>query len=1275
MKSLLWELKCLYVPLLESENLEDLPDNISKRKKYLTLNIAGDDETKLEPLIDQLECTAWKWHRSSKLGYEVLICLVTLSIFDFSLEDFSFGHILGEKEIDKLLVMLRGNFEELKTSKKTKNKQALALNIALNNPFNTNKVVQFILQKIPDKISSRFSNCTVHNFDPIQLQKDVTRILTRNDNEKILEEKQKSLSIHFNSIFSRKFKGSENQMEEKKLVEVRENVRGLLEDLGLTQYYPQKLTYDDVITITKDALTDVHQKPSTLPELPWYFMRRLKGLNSNIREKGSTVGKGNVTDSIPAEVENDDEISFSWDEDFDDEDDEEVEDTGQKKPKAKHVGEKEINGNVMDSVHPLDLIYIIFLCADDFLRQELAYKMSKCQYAVPFILPSVKKNTENPQCTVLHWGLQRISRTYSEGNNRIVTKTLLKVDCPHVNYISLGTNTPWKSRLLNKMLSPHQDSFWHKGLEGGKRTQKASESMVEVSWYLPAGKGNDEFKTPVTFMNLRGDAQQYSLLTERIIKSSTTTCIFTNEVNKDVLSFLEKRVGKTCLRKIILVILCEADKEKKVVKWCDMLHKKLKLLNYQIIKCPVDESSFHATYDSIRSSLKTSFERNIGGYTSLSRLIDEVKLNGCAEVDDIACHEGFNAAQRILSDIDAIELDDAKSKILPCQSDLPTRELIGKHEKEVCRQKNIPESDLITQYVKKEKEEKWKLQWKQLQYSISDTFTQFLRCVTNYDSINRKYFLQSLKLGLNERSVELLQPLYEDYEKYRLEEKSLETDRKLRELNEQLTYSSLGLEHFFHEMAVMYENMAALSKKLGSKEEYQLAGVLDRLSKVMADILLNGEAMEIVDGDVLHSPVLWLNAVLNQIENSEKVRVFKVSALGAQSSGKSTLLNAAFGLNFPVSSGRCTRGAYMQLVKIDEQIGKRFKCDYLLVIDSKGLMSRVSKNEDFDNELATFVIGLSDLTLVVIKGEGNEMQDVLPIAIHVFLRMNVLGELQACYFVHQNIGAVDVKKTIPVEIDTFVQLLDEKTRAAAQEALKKKYTRFTDVLHYDKNKDNTYVCGLWDGTPPMGKTEIEYSETMQRLKRNVLERLESVVQRKQCSTLEDFSKWLVVIWEAIKYENFVFSFRNVLAVEAYKRLSRILNDKEWNIKKTTRETMDKTKKEFRDKLMTEKDNNRVMKAIDIIKDKVLEDTRHLSQRLWTCICHYFDCPGCQENDYSEEVRNRQFLRDYKGYFQHDILRFMNTLEEEISQSTKSFAVELSSHRDSVIMDGILKQKV
>ena len=47
-------------------------------------------------------------------------------------------------------------------------------------------------------------------------------------------------------------------------------------------------------------------------------------------------------------------------------------------------------------------------------------------------------------------------------------------------------------------------------------------------------------------------------------------------------------------------------------------------------------------------------------------------------------------------------------------------------------------------------------------------------------------------------------------------------------------------------------------------------------------------------------------------------KVYIVSILGIQSSGKSTLLNTMFGLQFPVSAGRCTKGAFMQLVPIDQ---------------------------------------------------------------------------------------------------------------------------------------------------------------------------------------------------------------------------------------------------------------------------------------------------------------------------------------------------------------------
>ena len=59
------------------------------------------------------------------------------------------------------------------------------------------------------------------------------------------------------------------------------------------------------------------------------------------------------------------------------------------------------------------------------------------------------------------------------------------------------------------------------------------------------------------------------------------------------------------------------------------------------------------------------------------------------------------------------------------------------------------------------------------------------------------------------------------------------------------------------------------------------------------------------------------------------------------------------------------------------------------------------------------------------------------------------------------------------------------------------YTKFTDVLQYDKNKDNTYVPGLWDGSLPMAKTNVLYSKTMQQLKFRVITSLEDLLERRQ----------------------------------------------------------------------------------------------------------------------------------------------------------------------------------
>ena len=66
----------------------------------------------------------------------------------------------------------------------------------------------------------------------------------------------------------------------------------------------------------------------------------------------------------------------------------------------------------VETVHPLDLVYIVYLCADDFLRQELSNKLARCQYAVPFILPSSQQYKQESNSILLHWGLKTISRVF-----------------------------------------------------------------------------------------------------------------------------------------------------------------------------------------------------------------------------------------------------------------------------------------------------------------------------------------------------------------------------------------------------------------------------------------------------------------------------------------------------------------------------------------------------------------------------------------------------------------------------------------------------------------------------------------------------------------------------------------------------------------------------------------------------------------------------------------------------------------------------------------------
>ena len=623
------------------------------------------------------------------------------------------------------------------------------------------------------------------------------------------------------------------------------------------------------------------------------------------------------------------------------------------------------------------------------------------------------------------------------------------------------------------MLSPQQDTFWYNGLKGGNCKQKISQEMVEVAWYLPGPHGNNIFACPVTFANIRKSVNESNQTCEAFLRFSSICCVFVYNIDQDLADFVQRT---NVSARLILIVLYQ---DKEVKQKSKQLQEILKLEKHQVICKAMEEENFSLVQDQLKTSIQVMVQMGIHK-TSLSNFVMQTKKDEIFDVDDRRCYIGYMAAQSILKDVDKYNAKrerSAKAIILPCHSDLKSRQEIAEQDKELCRQEKLVDGT-IQDHAFKVKKIKLKIQLNQLHIPVSDTFRYFLQCLLGLRTEDRKYFLQCLKLGLNKRSVHMLQPLCEEYEKWRKRNEGSERDERLKEIDTEISNGSLGVEHFFRELAVVYENLVALERKLQNMED--IGTTLDKLVNCVAELLIEGIAIEILDSDSMDVPVSWLKAVFLAVENSSKSTLYKVSALGAQSSGKSTLLNAVFGCNFPVSSGRCTRGAYMQLVKVDGTLKEILHCDYVAVIDSEGLMSRTRFGySNFDNELSTFVVGLSDLTLVFIKGEGSEMQDVLPLAIHVFLRMNLVGEHQGCHFVHQTMGAVDARSKGSTEIEAFVRDLNSKTLAAAKQAGKSdQYSKLTDVLEYKSTTDNTYVQSLWDGSPPMGKTNIHYSRTM-----------------------------------------------------------------------------------------------------------------------------------------------------------------------------------------------------
>ncbi|KAF5894292.1 up-regulator of cell proliferation-like, partial [Clarias magur] len=964
------------------------------------------------------------------------------------------------------------------------------------------------------------------------------------------------------------------------------NDLSFLKTLGLEEYYPNKLTLKSLLEINRASVSD--EEVHSLQAMPWAFLRKLLRADSNSRSLQCAAEENNKTQDLFAEQDCD------------------------------------------GSPNLLDLTTALFLCADSFLQQEMALKMSMCQFAVPFLLPHGIHN----QCTLMLWALRSILkewRPHSMSESKgFVEDSVVNAKIPLISFVRLNNCSLSKSQVLNQVLNSSQQNyefFSHREMIGGSASRIISDGLVEICWSLPSGNNSiDVFAEPVVIANLRGDVCTFETQFSFLTQVSTAVFVFLDSVEEKEQRLFVSLQGNTS--NMFLVVNCQrimSDNVKSsieaVIDTLQLQKDRVILKSQKVNLANLSIMIISAIKKRLDEGKQTTCEIN-----SMKRIAQDLGL-GTDENVNIACGSAEGRAEEIMKCIGVRRIVEYKKTQLPLQGENWKR--LAQIEKEQCRLKHSGELRLEEYKVQLQKE-KDEILRKQSQYRMTKTMDTLINALSSSDNTERAFFLKWLGLKLDMRSHKQISHLRNKYAECTKCDQKKNTDSIAR-LDQELVDSSLGIEHYMREMGQIYEAASFRSNKMSDK--------ILNLPNLAAQMLLDGFPLELLDGDASNIPEKWVNDVLMELHRmvGQKSRLLVVTVLGVQSTGKSTLLNTMFGVQFAVGSGRCTRGAFMIFLPVGEDLKEELLCDFLLLIDTEGLKSpalaQLEDSYEHDNELATFVIGLSDVTIINVAMENStEMKDILQIAVHAFLRMKEIGKKSVCHFVHQNVAGVSAYDKNMTDRQKFLDQLNEMAEIAAEMEKQPYVKKFTDVLDYDVKKNNWYIPGLWNGTPPMAPVNTGYSVAVFDFKEKLLQMLKER-KAEQWSQIPGFLQWMSSLWKAVKFENFIFSFRNTLVAHAYDNLCKEFSDWEWSFRRHILSFLSTAEVQI-----SNAQSSCVHKVVEALKessDKAIQlQIKEIAQKL--------------KDYYKRKDRNVHLVEKYKT----DFFRNITSLETEVKADVK-----------------------
>lgn len=312
--------------------------------------------------------------------------------------------------------------------------------------------------------------------------------------------------------------------------------------------------------------------------------------------------------------------------------------------------------------------------------------------------------------------------------------------------------------------------------------------------------------------------------------------------------------------------------------------------------------------------------------------------------------------------------------------------------------------------------------------------------------------------------------------------------------------SMLSLQHFLREMGLIFE-LTHVSRNSGNQN------VL-RLPSLGSELLLYGVPLELMDGDASNIPMHWLGCVFAELKRclpQEQCRTRVLTNLGVHHARNAEVLSALFGVKLP--EGRSTKGVYMLVLSLPDDLKKYMECDFLILIDVEGLCSDRS-SLIHDNEMATVAAGLSDILLQNISPHAStEVEINLTVIVNALLRIKEHGPMPICQCLAQDEGINSVLQAS--QLQRVSHVLQTET---GENRMKDRCTETTSCINWVKGP--FYNMSL---SEPI---DMECSKAVLKLKQNLFGALKKCAAKSGATGLSDLMRRLRDVWEAVTTESF-----------------------------------------------------------------------------------------------------------------------------------------------------------